>query len=90
VYGNTLARIDSSRWHRLGGVVLGIAFMPCMACMLPVTSVAAAGSFPPSETIFPATTRAWLSISNPKGLQESFDRTDYGQLLKDQNMSLSN
>ena len=86
MYGNTLARIDSSRWHRLGRVVLGIAFMPCMACMLPVTSVTAAGSFPPSETIFPSTTRAWLSISNPKGLQESFDRTDYGQLLKDQNM----
>ncbi|NDC62753.1 MAG: hypothetical protein EBZ59_01895 [Planctomycetia bacterium] len=42
-----------------------------------------AGSFVPSERIFPATTRAWLSIPDTQGFRESFDRTEYGQLLKD-------
>ncbi len=42
-----------------------------------------AGSFPPSETIFPATTRAWLSVPDTRGLQERFDRTSYGQLVAD-------
>jgi hypothetical protein len=55
-------------------VVLGLLLVP---------STAAAGSFPPSETIFPATTRAWLSIANPKALQAAFDRTEYGQMVKD-------
>ncbi|MFO0424584.1 MAG: hypothetical protein ACK52C_13120 [Planctomycetia bacterium] len=56
------------------GVVLGLLLVP---------SAAAAGSFPPSETVFPATTRAWLSIANPKALQAAFDRTEYGQMVKD-------
>jgi hypothetical protein len=60
--------------NTLLGVVLGLLLVP---------SAAAAGSFPPSETIFPATTRAWLSIANPKGLQAAFDRTEYGQMVKD-------
>jgi len=37
----------------------------------------------PSETIFPVTTRAWISVANPQELQASFDRTQYGLLLKD-------
>jgi hypothetical protein len=63
---------------RSAGVFLRGAVL-CLAA----ASVAAAGSFPPSETILPSTTRAWLSIPNPEGLQSSFDRTQYGQLLKD-------
>ena len=42
-----------------------------------------AGSFPPSETIFPDTTRAWLSIPDIHGLRERFDRSPYGQLVAD-------
>ena len=60
--------------NMLLGVVLGLLLLP---------TAAAAGSFPPSETIFPATTRAWLSIANPKALQAAFDRTQYGQLVQD-------
>ncbi|MFN6191373.1 MAG: hypothetical protein ACK54F_05395 [Planctomycetia bacterium] len=60
--------------NMLLGVVLGLLLVP---------SAAAAGSFPPSETVFPATTRAWLSIANPKALQAAFDRTEYGQMVKD-------
>ena len=48
--------------------------------------LATAGSFPPSETIFPATTRAWLSIPDIRGLEERFDRTSYGQLVADPQM----
>ena len=46
-------------------------------------SLAWAGSFPPSETIFPDTTRAWLSIPDIRGLEERFDRSSYGQLVAD-------
>ena len=60
--------------NMLLGAVLGLLLVP---------SAAAAGSFPPSETIFPATTRAWLSIANPKALRAAFDRTEYGQMVKD-------
>lgn len=45
-----------------------------------------AGGFPPSEKIFPATTRAWLSVPDTRGLQERFDRTPYGQLVADPTM----
>ena len=47
---------------------------------------ATAGSFPPSETIFPATTRAWLSIPDIRELEARFDRTSYGQLVADPQM----
>lgn len=60
--------------NTLLGVVLGLLLVP---------SAAVGGSFPPSETIFPATTRAWLSIANPKALRAAFDRTEYGQMVKD-------
>ncbi len=49
-------------------------------------SASEGGSFPPSEQVFPATTKAWLSVPDPQGLQASFDRTQYGQLLKDPSM----
>jgi hypothetical protein len=46
-------------------------------------SMTPAAGLPPSETIFPATTRAWLSIPDTKALQERFDRSPYGQFLAD-------
>ena len=45
-----------------------------------------AAGFAPSETVFPATTRVWVSTPDPRRLQESFDNTDYGQLLRDPQM----
>ena len=45
-----------------------------------------AGGFAPSETVFPATTRIWISSPDPRGLQERFENTDFGQLLKDPQM----
>jgi hypothetical protein len=41
------------------------------------------GAFPPSETIFPATTRAWISVASPKAFGDSFTRCAYGQLVND-------
>lgn len=52
-----------------------------VATLLP--TAASAGAFAPSETVFPATTRGWISVADPQVFQESFDRTQYGQLLKD-------
>lgn len=40
-------------------------------------------AFPSSETIFPATTRGWVSISHGPEFHDRFDRTQYGQLIKD-------
>jgi hypothetical protein len=40
-----------------------------------------------SETIFPATTRAWLSVPDVRGLRQRFDRSPYGQLLADPTMA---
>jgi len=62
------------------GLALGLALV-ALAAGSP--QVGRAGSFVPSETIFPVTTRAWISVANPQELQASFDRTHYGQLLKD-------
>ncbi len=42
-----------------------------------------ATAFPPSEQVFPATTRLWCSMPDVHGLKEAFDRTEYGQLAKD-------
>ena len=46
-------------------------------------AVATAAGFPASETIFPATTRAWVSIADFRGMQERFDKSPYGQLITD-------
>lgn len=47
------------------------------------SGLADAAGFVPSEKIFPATTRAWLSIPQPKEFRERFDRSQYGQLVAD-------
>ena len=53
------------------------------ALQLSVTAFAAAAGFPASETIFPATTRAWLSVADFRGMQARFDKSPYGQLIAD-------
>ncbi len=52
----------------------------------PAATASADGAFPPSEKIFPATTRGWVSISHGPEFRQRFNRTQYGQLLKDPNM----
>jgi hypothetical protein len=64
--------------RRAGQAVLG-------GLVLAASWVSAAG-FAPSETIFPATTRAWLSVPDPQGLRGRFDRSHYGQLIADPSM----
>ncbi len=54
--------------------------------MLPSGVAAAAEAFPPSEKIFPATTRGWVSISHGPEFRQRFNRTQYGLLLKDPSM----
>ena len=54
--------------------------------MVPTGIAAAAGAFPPSEKIFPATTRGWVSISHGPEFRQRFNRTQYGLLLKDPSM----
>ena len=55
------------------------AVLACSAC----SEALAAGAFPSSEAIFPATTRGWVSISHGPDFHDRFDRTQYGQLIKD-------
>jgi hypothetical protein len=62
----------------LGTVLSGV--------MMPTGIAAAAGAFPPSEQIFPATTRGWVSISHGPEFRQRFNRTPYGLLLKDPSM----
>ena len=54
--------------------------------ILPAGISMAAGAFPPSENVFPATTRGWVSISHGPEFRQRFNRTQYGQLLKDPSM----
>lgn len=59
--------------------------MAVAASAVPATTACAAG-FVPSEGVFPATTRAWVSVGDPASLRERFDRTDLGQLVRDPQM----
>ena len=52
----------------------------------PAGVAAADTAFPPSEKIFPATTRGWVSISHGPEFRQRFNRTQYGLLLKDPSM----
>ena len=58
-----------------------------VACLVLGTVCAAppawAGELPPSETIFPATTRLWISVSDVQEFRTRFDRSPYGQMLAD-------
>jgi hypothetical protein len=57
-----------------------------MVAVLTGSSAVAEPAFKPSQTVFPATTTAWLSIADPAAFQESFDQTQYGKLLQDPSM----
>ena len=80
--GFILARVAGSRLPPRGGIRSPVSRMLALLTAL-LPAAALAGAFAPSETVLPATTRAWLSVADPQAFQESFDRTHYGQLLKD-------
>ena len=84
MHGSTAAG-HRHRKPRGGMLRRSAAWMALIASSASGAGVSAAG-FVPSERVFPATTRAWVSVPDPRGLAESFDRTDVGQLVKDPQM----
>jgi len=44
-------------------------------------------SFPPSEKLLPASTRAWVSVADPQALRKRFERSALGGLVYDPLMS---
>jgi len=81
VDGTSLVRRILSRRRCLATLAVvaatGVAVLPATAAAQP------ARAFAPSEKIFPATTRGWVSVSHAPEFRERFDRTQYGMLLKD-------
>ncbi len=69
--------MSRSRW-----LVLAV-----IALVAHATGVASAAGFVASEKVFPATTKAWLSIPDPEAFQARFDRSQYGQLVADPSMA---
>ena len=53
----------------------------CVATL--AANLATAASLAPSEKVFPDTTLAWMSVRDPQGFRERFDRSSYGQLIAD-------
>jgi len=64
---------------------LKVAFS-CSLLVIVSATCSQAESFPPSETIFPATTRAWISLPDSRGFSEAFGQSTYGQLTQDPSM----
>jgi hypothetical protein len=73
-----ITRVTAAVAVTLGSVLSGLTG--------PAGVAAADGAFPPSEKIFPATTRGWVSISHGPEFRQRFNRTQYGLLLKDPSM----
>lgn len=51
--------------------------------LLAAAPAARAAGFAASETIFPDTTRAWVSVPDTNAFRERFDASPYGQLIAD-------
>ena len=85
MHGSLLAGRRQWGSHLPGVIRRAAAWMVAVASVGPNIPVEAAG-FAPSETVFPATTRVWVSAPDPRRLRENFDNTDYGQLLQDPQM----
>jgi hypothetical protein len=43
-----------------------------------VPGLGKAASFPPSETLLPASTRVWVSVADPQALRKRFERRSEG------------
>ncbi len=64
--------------HRFRWLALAV-----VALLFGVTAAADAAGFVASEKVFPATTKAWLSVPDPQEFRARFDRSQYGQLVAD-------
>ena len=76
-------------FHRVMRVTatVAVALGSVLSGLIGPAGVATADTaFPPSEKIFPATTRGWVSISHGPEFRQRFNRTQYGLLLKDPSM----
>jgi hypothetical protein len=78
--------MNKDRRHAGAGWTKGVLACCGMVVMAFATAAAYGGSFPPSETIFPATTKAWLSVPDSRGFGDAFNRSTYGQLIADPKM----
>jgi hypothetical protein len=58
----------------------------CLVLLIGWFSVAQAAS-PPSETLFPNTTKGWLSVPNVETMRENFRLTQLGELINDEAMA---
>jgi hypothetical protein len=67
-------------------VIVGwvLAFHLTVCCLGAAWAVDPA--FPSSQNVFPDTTVAWISIADPDAFSKSFDRTQYGKLIRDPHM----
>ena len=63
-------RCGSTSWWRWAQVLVACSGM----LMVAATAAAEEAAFPPSETIFPATTKAWISIPDSRGFGDAFNR----------------
>ena len=57
--------------------------LAALLVLLTAAAPARAAGFVASENVFPATTRAWLSVPDAERFRERFDGSSYGQLLAD-------
>jgi hypothetical protein len=70
--------------RRAGGGLLLVIGVILLGVAVPGTGLAhGADAFPPSETIFPASTRLWVSMRNAPATREAFEATQYGALIRD-------
>ena len=54
-----------------------------MICIFAALTAAAQGEVPPSEQLFPASTKAYLSVANMPQAVKAFEATPLGRLLRD-------
>ncbi len=71
-------------WGVAGRVVCGLV-AAAMGMLVPCRGEGA--SFPPSETLLPASTRVWVSVADPQSLRKRFERSALGGLVYDPLMS---
>ncbi len=73
--------VNHSPWCRPRALSPSVAAV--LGCLAFAVVPARGAGFAPSETVFPDTTLAWLSVSDPQELRARFDRSTYGQLIAD-------
>ncbi len=59
-----------------------LAFLSYLALVLPLALPLTADAVPPSESLLPDTTKAWISIPDADELRENFDQTQLGKLAQ--------